>query len=45
MQEVLERFPVRGVILERDENLPPFADLAAEVVRARDLGRSFGRWV
>lgn len=44
MDEVLRRAPVRGVVLERDENLPPFAELAAELRRARDIGRSHRRW-
>ena len=44
LDEVLRRAPVRGVILERDENLPPFAELAAEVLRARDIGKTHRRW-
>ncbi|GDY23214.1 hypothetical protein LBMAG56_45610 [Verrucomicrobiota bacterium] len=44
LEHVLHRAPVRGVILERDENLPPFAELAAELTRARDLGRRHHRW-
>jgi uncharacterized protein (UPF0276 family) len=44
LDEVLARVPVKGVILERDENLPPFAEIAAELERARALGRSHGRW-
>ena len=44
MEEVLARAPVKGVLLERDENLPPFAELAAELERARGLGRRQGRW-
>lgn len=45
MAEVLKRAPVRGVLLERDENLPPFAELAVELNRARELGRQAGRWL
>lgn len=45
MDEVLKRCPVKGVILERDENLPPFAELAAELRQARELGERHGRWV
>jgi uncharacterized protein (UPF0276 family) len=44
MDEVLARAPVRGVLLERDENLPPFSELAAELEHARRLGRDRGRW-
>jgi len=44
LEEVLRRAPVKGVILERDENLPPFAEIEAEVMRAREIGRRFGRW-
>jgi uncharacterized protein (UPF0276 family) len=40
----MARFPVKGAIIERDDNLPPFAELAAEIARARALGRSYGRW-
>ena len=44
MEAVLARAPVRGVILERDEDLPPFAELAGEIGRARALGYRLGRW-
>lgn len=44
MGHVLERAPVRGAILERDENLPPLAELLAELSRAREMGRLHGRW-
>ncbi|MCC2670945.1 MAG: hypothetical protein K0Q72_3416 [Armatimonadetes bacterium] len=44
MDAVLARAPVKGIILERDEDLPPFAELETEVSRARDLGRKHGRW-
>ena len=44
MDEVLTRAPVKGVLLERDEDLPPFSELAAELERARSLGRQRGRW-
>ena len=44
MEAVLVRAPVRGVILERDEDLPPFAELASEIGRARTLGQRLGRW-
>lgn len=37
LAEVLRRFPVKGVILERDENIPPFAEITAELQRARGL--------
>jgi uncharacterized protein (UPF0276 family) len=44
LRAVLRRAPVNGVILERDENLPPFAEIAAEAARARQIGREEGRW-
>ncbi|MEH2378532.1 MAG: DUF692 domain-containing protein [Nostoc sp.] len=44
MEEVVARVPVKGIILERDENLPPFAELTAELQKARDISRSYGRW-
>ncbi|HYE16268.1 MAG TPA: DUF692 domain-containing protein [Pyrinomonadaceae bacterium] len=44
MGEALARFPVRGVVLERDENLPPFAEILSELGRARETWRQHGRW-
>ncbi len=44
MDVVLARAPVKGVILERDEDLPPFKDILAELERARAIGRRYGRW-
>jgi uncharacterized protein (UPF0276 family) len=44
MNDVAARAPVKGVILERDEDLPPFAELAEELERAREIGRRHGRW-
>jgi uncharacterized protein (UPF0276 family) len=44
MRDILARFPVKGVILERDEEIPPFGDLLPELDRARELGRAAGRW-
>ncbi len=44
LAEVLARAPVRGVILERDEQLPPLTELLTEVARAREIGRRCGRW-
>ena len=44
VDEVVARAPVRGIILERDEDLPPFGDLLAELDRARELGRHHRRW-
>ncbi len=34
-----ERFPVRAVVIERDEALPPFEDLIDEIEHARALAR------
>jgi uncharacterized protein len=44
MDEVIKRAPVKGVILERDEELPPFNELLAEVQRARAIGKRHRRW-
>lgn len=44
MDEVMSLAPLKGAILERDENLPPFAEVAAELERARAIGRRHGRW-
>lgn len=44
MEAIVARAPVKGIILERDENLPPFAELAEELERARAMGRRNGRW-
>jgi uncharacterized protein (UPF0276 family) len=38
------RSPVKGIILERDERLPPFADLLSELDHARAIGRRHARW-
>jgi uncharacterized protein (UPF0276 family) len=44
LDEVLARAPVRGIILERDEDLPPFGALLDELDQARELGRRHRRW-
>ena len=44
LDEVVTRAPVKGVLLERDENIPPFAELAAEVAQAREIGKRHKRW-
>lgn len=44
MNEVLARCPVRATVLERDERIPPLAELQPELDRARELGREAGRW-
>jgi uncharacterized protein (UPF0276 family) len=36
--------PIRGIILERDENLPPFSEMLDELEQARTIGRRHGRW-
>jgi uncharacterized protein (UPF0276 family) len=41
---VLRRAPVKGAVLERDENIPPFQELVGELERARELGREYERW-
>jgi len=35
-----QRFPTAGVILERDDNLPPYAELVAELAEARARHRA-----
>jgi uncharacterized protein (UPF0276 family) len=44
LDEVLRIAPVKGVILERDEQLPPLHELVAEVEQAHALGVRHGRW-
>ncbi len=44
LEAAVSRAPVRGIILERDENLPPFADLIVEIEQARNIGRRHARW-
>jgi uncharacterized protein (UPF0276 family) len=44
LEEAVSRASVRGIILERDENLPVLAELLAELDRARAIGRRHGRW-
>lgn len=45
MKKVVNIAPVKGIVLERDENLPTFAELATELQTAREIGRSAGKWV
>ena len=35
IETVVARAPVKGIVLERDENLPPFSELLPELDRAR----------
>tara|TARA_B100000609_G_scaffold194068_1_gene186189 strand:+ start:10306 stop:11235 length:930 start_codon:yes stop_codon:yes gene_type:complete len=44
MDEVLRRFPIKGAILERDEDIPAFSELTEELARARAIGDTYGRW-
>jgi uncharacterized protein (UPF0276 family) len=44
LESVLSRAPVKGMILERDQNIPPFQQLIGELERARVIGRRHGRW-
>ncbi len=44
MEAVVARAPVKGIILERDEDLPAFEELLTELDRARKIGRHHGRW-
>jgi uncharacterized protein (UPF0276 family) len=43
LDHILARAPVKGVILERDENLPPFPTLLEEIQRVRELWRRHHR--
>ncbi|MCA9254758.1 MAG: DUF692 domain-containing protein, partial [Phycisphaerales bacterium] len=40
LEEIVRRAPVKGVILERDENIPPFAELQDELRRARSIWKA-----
>ena len=44
LEVAVRKAPIRGIILERDENLPPFDDLCDELARARTIGRQHARW-
>jgi uncharacterized protein (UPF0276 family) len=44
LEEVIARAPVKGIILERDDDLPPLSELLDEVDRARSLLKAHGRW-
>lgn len=37
LKEVVQYSSVRGVLLERDENIPPFQEIVEELVRARTI--------
>lgn len=41
---IVARAPVKGAVLERDEQIPPFRALAEEVARARATLVEHGRW-
>lgn len=41
---IVARAPVKAVILERDERMPPFGELIDEVARARATLTETGRW-
>ena len=43
MEAVLTRVPVKGVVLERDENLPPFEELLGELDQVRRIVRANGQ--
>jgi uncharacterized protein (UPF0276 family) len=45
LEVAVARAPVKGIILERDENLPPFDELLRELEQARAAGRRYARWV
>ena len=44
LEEVVARCPVKGIILERDDDLPPLGELLDELDRAREIMKAHGRW-
>lgn len=42
LEEVLKFAPVKGIVLERDENFPPIEELLEELAQARDCFQKFG---
>ena len=44
LETVLEMFPVKGAILERDKNFPEMKSILAELARLREIGRAKNRW-
>jgi len=44
LETAVAQAPVKGIVLERDENIPPFDELPGELERARSIGRAFERW-
>jgi uncharacterized protein len=44
METVLRRTKVKGMILERDEDLPTFPEIVAELAQAREIGRRCRQW-
>jgi uncharacterized protein (UPF0276 family) len=44
LEAVLEQVAIPAMTLERDEDLPLFDEIAAELGRARAIGRRHGRW-
>ena len=45
LESVLERAAVKGVVLERDKNLPPFEEILNELNEVRQRGQTHGQWV
>jgi len=44
LEAAVEQAPVKGIILERDENLPALTELLPELDRARSIAARAGRW-
>jgi uncharacterized protein len=44
LNQVIEKTPVKGAILERDENLPNFEKIMGEIELTRKTGQHFGKW-
>jgi hypothetical protein len=44
LESACRRFPVKAIVVERDERLPEFGELLGEIERARTIGARTGRW-
>jgi hypothetical protein len=44
VESACRRFPVKAIVVERDERLPEFGELLGEIERAKAIGARTGRW-
>jgi uncharacterized protein (UPF0276 family) len=44
VENACRRFPVKAIVVERDERLPDFEELLGEIERARAIGARANRW-